>query len=273
MDTRIEKALLFISKNLHSKIPLSTLANEACLSEFHFHRLFKATTKFPPLEYINKLRLEYAAHYLIVYPEAKYQEVAFECGFSSPANFSRSFSKFFKVSPSAYRNKKGAIKPTATFLGVEPVLKPSNLPVQYFSHLKLIVQRVNLEEQELNNYYKKLIGEHQKSLDCVGFFLDMPFHVAHDQCRYYVARENNEAADDKGHFLEISGGYYTQVEIKGTFEDMEQILKRFKREYIDPSGYIIKSLFGFERITLPEHPDHFSYFKTPRTLFIRIGRK
>lgn len=273
MDTRIEKALLFISKNLHSKLSLSTLAKEACLSEFHFHRLFKAATKLPPLEYINKLRLEYAAHYLIVYPEAKYQEVAFECGFSSPANFSRSFNKFFKDSPSAYRNKKRAIKPTATFPGVEPVLKSSNLPVQYFSHRKLIVQRVNLEEQELTKYFKKLISEHQNSLSLIGFFLDMPFHVAHDQCRYYVGMESQEVAGDNAHYLEIPGGYYTQVEIKGTFEDMEQILQRFKREQIDPSGYIIKSLFGFERIFLPECPDHFSYFKTPRTLFIRIGRK
>jgi AraC family transcriptional regulator len=103
---RINRTLDFLNSNLDQDLSLHTLAEVACFSPFHFHRIFISLVGETPNEYVRRLRLEKAANMLINYPYRSITDIAMECGFSSSAVFSRAFSSYFGVSASTWRSRK-----------------------------------------------------------------------------------------------------------------------------------------------------------------------
>lgn len=97
------KALLFIQNNLDEDMTLDSIAKEACLSPFHFHRLFKQFTGENVKSYIRRLRLENAAFRLQTKKE-RLIDIAFDCGFQTHETFSRAFKRRFGYLPSQYSN-------------------------------------------------------------------------------------------------------------------------------------------------------------------------
>ena len=105
---RIDRVIDYLRENLNRPTKLSELAQVACFSEFHFHRIFSAVTGETLNGFENRQRLEKAAR-LLRYSKQSLTEIALDCGFSSSATFSRAFRSGFNTSPSQYR-KNGAIK-------------------------------------------------------------------------------------------------------------------------------------------------------------------
>lgn len=62
---RINRVIDYIELNLEEKIDLEKLAEIACLSKYHFHRIFYSFTKEPLYSFINRIRVERAAALLI----------------------------------------------------------------------------------------------------------------------------------------------------------------------------------------------------------------
>ncbi|MEW6040582.1 MAG: GyrI-like domain-containing protein, partial [Elusimicrobiota bacterium] len=102
---RLNQVLEHIDINLGHKIDLLKLAAIANFSPYHFHRIFTAMVGESPADYVRRMRLERAANQLIFNPLKSITEIAFECGFSSSAIFSRLFRKRFGRMPKEWRNK------------------------------------------------------------------------------------------------------------------------------------------------------------------------
>jgi len=105
---RINKVVDYIETNLPNKIDLESLAQVACLSKFHFHRIFYAFTKESLYNFINRLRLERAAA-LLLNQKHTITYIAFNCGFNDSATFSRAFKKHFKLTAINWRRKNSKI--------------------------------------------------------------------------------------------------------------------------------------------------------------------
>src|SRR5271156_4532043 len=105
---RIDRVIDHLRENLHRPVKLAELANVACFSEFHFHRIFTAVSGETLNNFTNRLRLEKAAR-LLRYSEQSLTDIALECGFSSSATFSRAFRSGYDTSPSQFR-RSGEIK-------------------------------------------------------------------------------------------------------------------------------------------------------------------
>jgi AraC-like DNA-binding protein len=67
----------------------------------HLHRKLKALTNLSSSEFIRNIRLEEAI-ILLKKKEMSITEAAYATGFSSPAYFSTSFTKYFGLSPKEY---------------------------------------------------------------------------------------------------------------------------------------------------------------------------
>lgn len=104
---RINRVIDYIELNIDRKIDLDMLAGVACLSKYHFHRIFYSFTDEPLYSYINRLRVEKAAALLLSQKET-ITNIAFSCGFNDSATFSRAFRKHFKISPRAWKKKKNS---------------------------------------------------------------------------------------------------------------------------------------------------------------------
>lgn len=105
---RIDRVINYLRDNLDRSIKLPELARVACFSEFHFHRVFGAVTGETLNSFTNRLRCEKAAR-LLRYSDLRAIDIALQCGFSSPATFSRAFQKAYGTSPSRFRTS-GEIK-------------------------------------------------------------------------------------------------------------------------------------------------------------------
>jgi AraC family transcriptional regulator len=99
---QINKAIDFIEDHLSAPFKPSEAAYEACLSYFHFHRIFKALTGMTLGEYVKKRRLSEAAKSII--KGMTIAEATFTYQFNNQQDFTRSFKRCFGIPPGHYRN-------------------------------------------------------------------------------------------------------------------------------------------------------------------------
>jgi AraC family transcriptional regulator len=99
---RIVKAKDFIDDNYCKEIKIEDAAKEACMSSFHFLRLFKKIYEETPYQYITRNRINRAFE-LILRTEMPITEVCFEVGFSSLSSFSWLLKQKYGMSPEAMR--------------------------------------------------------------------------------------------------------------------------------------------------------------------------
>lgn len=99
----INRSIEYMRQNLSEKLSLPVLAAYVNMSVSHFTRVFRLETGRSPIDYLIEMRLEVACRKLLG-NEVSHKQIALECGFSSPAHFSSTFLKKFKISPSEYLN-------------------------------------------------------------------------------------------------------------------------------------------------------------------------
>jgi AraC-like DNA-binding protein len=90
-----------MNNRLSTPLSVSDMAQEACLSERHFHQIFAQVTGKPPKQFYNELRLNMGAEYLC-FNVLTISQIADKLGYSSPFHFSKAFRKHFGVPPSHY---------------------------------------------------------------------------------------------------------------------------------------------------------------------------
>ena len=102
---RINKVVAYINNHLDESLDLKTLSEVAALSEFHFHRVFKALKGETIGAHITRLRLEATAR-LLRYTPLPIEEIAFNIGYETPASLSKAFKNQYGITPSEYRTNK-----------------------------------------------------------------------------------------------------------------------------------------------------------------------
>ena len=98
----LQKAIVYINERFDGEIKLDDIAAAACLSKFHFIRLFKASYNMTVWDYINIKRVDAAINLLSTTSDSVIN-VAIKCGYSTPANFNRIFKKITGTTPKDYR--------------------------------------------------------------------------------------------------------------------------------------------------------------------------
>ena len=98
----LDKLNEFIQRNLsNTTMDVDQLAESLNMSRATFYRKIKSISTLSPNELINITRLKKAAE-LLISTDLKIQQIAAQTGFTSQAQFTRSFTKHFGVTPSEY---------------------------------------------------------------------------------------------------------------------------------------------------------------------------
>ncbi|WP_152425036.1 hybrid sensor histidine kinase/response regulator transcription factor [Nafulsella turpanensis] len=99
----VNEFLAVVEKNLsNTALNANDIAESLGMSKVQVYRKVKALLGYPVNEYVVKVRLKKAKHFLLN-SEMNISEIAYEVGFSSPAYFSTAFKNHFQISPSEYR--------------------------------------------------------------------------------------------------------------------------------------------------------------------------
>jgi AraC-like DNA-binding protein len=98
----VRKARLYILNHLAEPMTLDEVAQHAGVSPFHFCKIFKRATGLTFTEFVNRARVEHAKR-LLLKPQARITEVAYDVGFQSLSQFNRSFRRVTTQSPTEFR--------------------------------------------------------------------------------------------------------------------------------------------------------------------------
>jgi len=98
----ITKAKQFIREHHRENLSLGQVAAVVHTSIFHFCKLFSRTTGTTFTEFVSRTRIERARD-LLLNPNLRVSEVAFEVGFQSLTHFNRVFKNLVGESPTEYR--------------------------------------------------------------------------------------------------------------------------------------------------------------------------
>lgn len=99
---RIRDVMTFVEANLERAPDLNELAQVACFSPFHFHRIFRGMLGESVHEYTRRMRLERVAVRLKT-SKVTVTDLAWEVGYQNAESLTRAFRSHFGMAPSQYR--------------------------------------------------------------------------------------------------------------------------------------------------------------------------
>lgn len=99
---RLERVLSWLADHLDDALDLDRLAEVACMSPYHFHRVYHAMQGETAAETVRRLRLHRAAVELIT-GELPVPRIARRAGYGSQEAFTRAFKAAYGVPPARYR--------------------------------------------------------------------------------------------------------------------------------------------------------------------------
>jgi AraC-like DNA-binding protein len=100
----ISRAKDFIRDNQTEDLSLGQVAKAVNASTFYFCKMFKKATGLNFTEYLSRVRVEKAKN-LLLNPNLRISEIAYEVGFQSLTHFNRVFKKIVGRSPTEYREQ------------------------------------------------------------------------------------------------------------------------------------------------------------------------
>ncbi|TRD10927.1 AraC family transcriptional regulator [Erythrobacter insulae] len=105
-ETRINRALALIDRHIDQDLSIERLADEACLSPFHFHRIFSALTGESVHAMTTRMRMERALALTRRVIRPQWKAIAGAVGYRSQDVFTRAFKRHFGCTPSAFDLEK-----------------------------------------------------------------------------------------------------------------------------------------------------------------------
>ena len=104
----ITRAKEYIQQNQAEDLSLGQVAKAVNTSTFYFCKLFKKVTGLNFTDYVSRVRIEKAKN-LLLNPNLRISEIAYEVGFQSLTHFNRVFKKITGQSPTEYRAQIKAV--------------------------------------------------------------------------------------------------------------------------------------------------------------------
>ena len=100
----IAKARAFIAEHQTEELSLGQVSKAVNMSSYYFCKMFKKVAGINFTDYVARVRIEKSKN-LLLNPNLRVSEIAFEVGFQSLTHFNRVFKKILGQSPTEYRSQ------------------------------------------------------------------------------------------------------------------------------------------------------------------------
>ena len=101
---RLCRARDYLGASYRDRITLENAARHACLSPFHFNRLFAQAFGETPHEFVTRVRMD-AAKKLLLSENDSVTDICLDVGYESLGSFSSRFRSLTGLSPAAFRRE------------------------------------------------------------------------------------------------------------------------------------------------------------------------
>ena len=254
----INRVKSYIQRHEFRNLSLSELASEANYSVFHFQRIFKSVVGETPKQYINRVRLENAAHCISLSPTISILEVGFEYGFDSLESFSRAFKNYYKISPISFRGsskekqiailrrKTGDFLDANLFIRNNKQLEEIEVKIIKLPQIKAFYIPVTLSDPNtVTNGYKKITqwkedGQvNERNYEVFSLLLDYPLYTTLRRCRLHICISGDINFDNNRglNYIEIPSRTYVSFKVKGGITSLIQEITTLNNTWVPNGNY------------------------------------
>lgn len=271
----------YIEGHLSETFTSEQLAKISGLSKYHFHRIFKALTNESIFQYVSRVKMESALGLLTYRLDMSITEIAYELGFSDSAVFSRTFKKYFGISPKKVRNENSnncKEFPLKFQYNNPRDVRQSNIQGQpriiTVSDMPVIYKRSSGAYSELESYNNALGELYQYGIenDLLEEKRSFPLTIYHthpdvttlDNQRTsicVIVKQNvRHVNSDTIGIMEIPLGLYGVIHFEIAQDEYQSAWDYVYGEWLPNSGYLPRNSFPFEvYLNNPlEHPSNIS---------------
>jgi AraC family transcriptional regulator len=242
---RVLRALVEIERDPGRAPELDALAREACLSAFHFHRVFSAIVGEGPAEYARRLRLERAAHDLTMSDDAV-SAIARRAGYARQESFTRAFQTRYGATPSAFRREqRGRWAPAPS--GESRVGRVEVIPAVRVAFIRHVgpYEQAPAQFERLMQWAGSLAtrrGTKQEPL-LLGIAHDNPALTPASQLRFdccvAVTDDVRHGEGDVG-IETVLGGRYAAAVHQGSFATLARTYRWLARDFLPQQGLVLR---------------------------------
>ena len=238
---RLDRVAAYVFEHLDDDLDLGRLAEVACLSPYHWHRVYRAMRGETIAETVRRLRLHRATGWL-VNTGMTIEEIAAKSGYGSVEAFTRTFKAAYGMPPAQYRREGShrRFDPTnenesALMFDVQikslPTMQAASIPHRG-SYMTI--------DQAFGKLFgtlgaRGLIGPGQRMF---GIYYDDPSSVAEADLRSRAAVivAAKTAIDVPLESVTIRGGEYAVLRHKGPYADMRLSYEWLYGTWLPKSG-------------------------------------
>lgn len=256
------KVLIYIEENLDEELTLEHLAELACYSPSHFHRVFQGIVGETVHSYIKRLRLEKAAGKL-KYTEQSVTHIALDASYGTPSSFTKAFKKTTGLAPQKYRSAYSAIKTLADKIKELPMIRPDRIEKKLQDLDLLFVRRQGCYSFSAAKAWVAMIHfiEDNKidpsQLRYFGISHDDPQVTNEEKLRYDAAVTVPPGQKEKGEVgkQRLKGGKYAIFVHNGSYKGVENTFEQIflkwlpqSREQLDETRPVFCEYFNMEYV-------------------------
>jgi len=256
--TRMVNVLNYIQQNLDNDLTLEELAEQACFSRYHFHRIFSGMLGESVKELVRRLRLERAAIQLQT-TQVSILQIALAAGYESDMSFARVFKSKTGLQPSAFRKSTKARYPCLARSCIRYVtsehISSFDPLIDEESTMKVIIKQLD----DILVAYVDHVGPYQNcgqawdtlcgalapegllggDAKMIGVSYDDPDVVSADKLRYQacVSIAETFTTTDKISFKTIAGGSYAVTTHIGSYDNLNKTYRQLFGLWLSQSDY------------------------------------
>ncbi|MFZ6862846.1 AraC family transcriptional regulator [Undibacterium sp. Ji67W] len=253
-ERRLLRVTNYVHEHLDEELDLNKLAEIACMSPYHWHRVYQGVFGESVVAMVKRLRLQRAAT-LLARTTTPIEEIGALSGYPNLQSFTRIFSAVYGMPPARFR-KEGRCLPS---LSQQQLRSDLMFPVEIrnTNELSLICVPHTGSYMGISQAFDTLnacVSSRQlytPATRWIGIFLDDPATVDETRLRSFAcitAPESMPAPilDAPLIHKQLTAGKYAVLRYKGPYSEMQPVYQWFCGVWFPASGYEIADVPPFE---------------------------
>lgn len=243
---RIARVVDHIARHLDAPLDVARLAEIACFSPFHFHRIYRTQTGETIAQTVRRYRLHRAAAELAG-GDLPLSRIARRAGYGSTEAFTRAFANHYGIAPAAFRNlPRDPVLHRPRKDGDEIIMDSLQVNIETRGRLRLAGLPHTGSYLEIGSAFEKTCafaggaGAMGPTTRMIGLYYDDPSSVPTPELRSFAAvtvpDDLPETAIEGLEIREMPAGRYAVAIHKGPYADLHVTWDRLFSAWLPQSG-------------------------------------
>jgi len=253
-ERRLLRVTSYLHEHLNEELDLNKLAEIACMSPYHWHRVYLGVFGESVVATVKRLRLQRAAM-LLSRTTTSIEEIGALSGYPNLQSFTRIFSAAYGMPPARYR-KEGGVVPSVSHLQTRSELM-FHVEIRHTTEESLICVPHTGSYMGISKAFDTLNAcvtvrqLYTPTTRWIGIFLDDPSAVEEAQLRSFACITAPSTVpelplDTPLIRRQLAGGKYAVLRYEGPYSEMQPVYQWFCGVWFPTSGYEIADAPPFE---------------------------